>query len=410
MQKLTDKKQIGLLIRLCTLAYLVSYVTRVNLSATLVEVIAAGMAAKKTAALALTVCSVTYGIGQVLSGWICDRYKPQNLIMTGFLITICTNLGVGFMPGDTWLVPLWAINGVAQAMMWPPMVRILSWYLTEEDYRLACVRVSWGSSVGTILVYLAAPLIIGVMDVRWVFVFCAASACLMLAVWKIFYGRNFGTPQVTAGREKKADRPTAAPLGKTAVLLMAAVFFGIVLQGFLRDGVTNWMPSYVSEVFRLDSSTSILSGVILPVFAIVCLGAASEIQKRFLRNELVCGAVFFAVACGSAVVLAMCSGKYMLLSVLCFAMLVGAMHGVNFMLVGMAPRQFERYGRVGLVSGVLNAGTYVGSAVSTYGTAVFTELHGWEPTALLWAVIALAGVVLGLVFSRGWGRFREETV
>lgn len=407
MQKLTDKKQIRLLICLCTLAYLVSYVTRVNLSAALVEVISVGMAAKKVAALALTVCSVTYGAGQVLSGWVCDRYKPQNLILTGFLVTVCTNLGVGFMPNDTWLVPLWAVNGIAQAMMWPPMVRILSCYLSEEDYRLACVRVSWGSSAGTILVYLAAPLIISRLHVRWVFVFCAAVGCLMAAVWKILYTEHFATPKVVAGKGKQEGASAAAPMDGAAVLLMTAVFFGIVLQGFLRDGVTNWMPSYVSEVFHMDSTTSILSGVILPIFAMVCLGLASEIQKRFLKNELVCGAVFFAVACVSAVVLALCSGRYMLLSVLCFALLVGSMHGVNFMLVGMAPRQFERYGRVGLVSGVLNAGTYVGSAVSTYGTAVFTELHGWESTALLWAAVALGGVVLGFAFHGRWNRFRK---
>lgn len=405
MQKLTDKKRISLLIRLCTLAYLTSYVTRVNLSASLVEVIASGLAAKKTAALALTVCSVTYGAGQVISGWLCDRYKPQNLIMTGFLVTACTNLGVGLMPGEGWLVPLWAINGIAQAMMWPPMVRILSYYLEEEDYRVACVRVSWGSSVGTILVYLAAPAIISLFHVRWVFVFCAAAACLMLTGWKLSYGRNFGTPAVAAG-SRKAASVEKLPMGKTALILMAAVFFGIVFQGFLRDGVTNWMPSYVSEVFRLDSTTSILSGVILPVFAIVCLGVSSAIQRRFIKNELVCGALFFGLACLSAAVLAACSGQNMVLSLFCLALLVGCMHGVNFMLVGMAPRHFERFGKVGLVSGILNAGTYVGSAVSAYGTAVFTQSHGWQNTAVLWAAVALAGGLAGVLFAKRWSGFR----
>lgn len=390
-----------MLIALCTAAYLVSYVTRVDLSASLVEVIASGFARKSVAALALTVCSVTYGIGQVISGWLCDRYKPHNLILFGFSVAACVNLLVGLMPNDGWLVPLWGINGVAQAMMWPPMVRILSAGLEEEDYRRACVRISWGSSVGTILVYLTAPLLIRVGNVRWVFYACAAAAGLMLVFWKLAYNGNF-EPVTPAVRQKQSA--SGVPMGRLAATLMVAVFLGIVLQGFLRDGVTNWMPSYVCDVFHLDSTTSILSGVVLPVFAIVCLGASSAIQRRFIKNELVCAAVFFAGACLSAAVLALCES--MVWSMLCLAMLVGCMHGVNFMLVGMVPRYFERFGRVGLVSGVLNAGTYVGSAVSAYGTAVYTEVFGWQSTAVLWGVVAAAGLVLGVVTAKSWKQFK----
>ena len=404
MQKLTDRKQIRLLIWLCTMAYLTSYVTRVDLSASLVEVVQSGMAAKDVAAMALTVCSVTYGAGQVLSGWICDRYKPQNLILFGFAVTACVNLLVGLMPHDGWLVPLWGINGFAQAMMWPPMVRILSARLEEEDYRTACVRVSWGSSVGTMLVYLMAPVVIGLLNVRWIFFACAAAACLMLVGWKLSFGPNFGQME-TVRRDRPAEKVPTAVFGRLAAMLMAVVFLGIVLQGFLRDGVTNWMPSYVSDVFHLDSKTSILSGVILPVFAIVCLGASSAIQKRLIHNELLCAAAFFAAACLSAVMLAIFSSS-MVLSMLCLAMVVGCMHGVNFMLVGMVPRHFERFGRVGLVSGILNAGTYVGSAFSAYGTALYTEAYGWQSTAVLWAVAAGAGVVLGLAARSAWGKFR----
>lgn len=386
------------------MAYLTSYVTRVDLSAALVEVIRSGFAAKTTAALALTVCSVTYGVGQVISGWLCDRYRPQNLIFSGFLVTACVNFLVGLMPDDGWLVPLWGINGFAHAMMWPPMVRILSAGLDEEDYRTACVRVSWGSSAGTILVYLAAPVLIRVLNVRWVFFACAAAACVMLLVWKLLFQRNFGSFEPM---QQKQEGKTAAgvPIGRLAAWLMGIVFLGIVLQGFLRDGVTNWMPSYVSDVFCLDTTTSILSGVILPVFAIVCLSASSAIQKRLIKNELLCAAAFFASACLSAVLLTVCES--MVWSMLYLALLVGCMHGVNFMLVGMVPRYFERFGRVGLVSGVLNAGTYVGSAVSAYGTAMYTEAFGWQSTALLWGVVAAAGAILGLAAAAKWEKFRN---
>ena len=42
---------------------------------------------------------------------------------------------------------LWSINGFAQSLMWPPLVKIMATNLNSADYERACVRVSWGSSI-----------------------------------------------------------------------------------------------------------------------------------------------------------------------------------------------------------------------------------------------------------------------
>ena len=58
-----NRKQTVRLIWLCSIAYFVSYVCRINLAATLVEVVDSGFASTRTAALALTLSSLTYGAG-----------------------------------------------------------------------------------------------------------------------------------------------------------------------------------------------------------------------------------------------------------------------------------------------------------------------------------------------------------
>ena len=78
------------------------------------------------------------------------------------------------------------------------------------------------------------------------------------------------------------------------------------------------------------------------------------------------------------------------------------------MLIGLLPQYFERYGRVSLVSGIFNAGTYAGSALSAYGMAVYTAAFGWQNTTLLWAGVALAGVALCMVVSRKWIGFKQR--
>ena len=96
------------------------------------------------------------------------------------------------------------------------------------------------------------------------------------------------------------------------------------------------------------------------------------------------------------------------LSALFMAALAGCMHGVNFVLIGMVPRQFRRFGRVGLVSGVLNSCTYLGSALSTYGVALLSVSMGWGGTITLWIAIALAGTLICFAIVKQWGNFRRN--
>lgn len=406
MNKITDRRKVNALVLLCAFAYFTSYFSRVNLSAALVEVIGSGFAAKKTAALALTVCSITYGAGQVISGFLGDRFKPQNLILTGFIITAAANACVGFMDQDVLLVPLWGINGFAQALMWPPLVVIMSSRLSKEDYQNACVRVSWGSAFGTIAVYLLAPVIINVLNIRWVFFISAAAAVLMMVAWKWIFDRHYAEAQPVQKQENAVSTKPAAKLSGSVVWMLVAVIVCIVLQGFLRDGGTNWMPSYVADIFRVDSSAAILSGVILPVFSILSFQLAAIVNRKLLKNELTCAAAFFAAGCVAALVLWVCNGQNMILSLVSMALLVGSMHGVNLALISFIPRYFEKYGKVSVVSGVLNSGTYIGSAVSAYGVAVFTEAFGWQSTILLWGFVAVAGTALCLLLRKGWLRFK----
>ena len=207
-----------------------------------------------------------------------------------------------------------------------------------------------------------------------------------------------GTPEET---------PKAEPFTRNALVLMGLVMVAIVLQGALRDGVTNWMPTFVCESFGLDSSSAIMTGVLLPVFQILCSQAAAWLLRKFNSQEALTSGVIFAVGTVAAVLLALVVQHSVALSALFMAALAGCMHGVNFVLIGMVPRQFRRFGRVGLVSGVLNSCTYLGSALSTYGVALLSLSLGWGGTIAIWIGLALAGAVICLAITKKWGKFRR---
>ena len=58
-------------------------------------------------------------------------------------------------------------------------------------------------------------------------------------------------------------------------------------------------------------------------------------------------------------------------------LITGCTYGVNLMLISRLPKYFAGLGMVSTVSGLLNAFTYVGSAVSTYAFGAVAESSGW---------------------------------
>ena len=71
----------------------------------------------------------------------------------------------------------------------------------------------------------------------------------------------------------------------------------------------------------------------------------------------------FIIGTTVSTILYFCSGGSAIVSIICSAILTGAMHGVSSMLTAMVPPFFKKYGNVSTVTGVLNACAYVGSGI-----------------------------------------------
>ncbi len=401
--KIEGKRAVLSYTLLFTFLYFTSYLTRINYAAVITEMVAVEGVQKSLASLALTASAVTYGCGQLLSGFLGDRVEPKLLIFAGLLTTITMNLLLPFAPSPYVMAVIWGVNGVAQAFMWPPLVKIMSSLFFKEDYNRACVVVSFGSSLGTMAVYLLAPLCIALGGWRFIFYASAACALLMAVIWL------WRCPRVQApAAEVSAAPQEKARLSFGICALLGAVMLSIALQGVLRDGVTTWTPSYITETFHLDNKVAILTMVVMPIFSILTIQLTSFIYRRLIHSELLLAGVMFAVGFAAGLALYLTNGISPVLSVLFAAVLIGCMHGVNWVQTCMVPPTFARFGNICFVSGLLNFSTYIGSAASAYGIAAFSERCGWDATLLLWSGVALLGALLCLSLVAVWGRFKKE--
>ena len=397
------------------LVYFTSYCMRINLAVMLVKICSEMQVEKSALAIVITGLTIAYGTGQVISGFLGDRVKPQHIIPAGLSLAVACNAGIFFTSTIPAMTVVWSINGFAHALLWPPIVRLMSTHLSAQDYSFAAIRVNQGSSIATIALYLFCPLLLGVMEWRTIMLLCAAWGAIMVVLWFIFYPRVFTKQEMPI---EKTEEPSPAPEQKALPIplyifgAISMIMPGIMLQGMLRDGVTNWMPSFLLETFGLSEENSIVSTVILAIFTMVSYSAFGALQKRFFKNEVTCAAAIFG---GSAIVCALlflvnalAPAAALVPSLIFMALTVAAMHGINLMLISIVPRRFVVFGKVSTYSGILNASTYVGAAISTYGFAALAEAFDWNFTILTWVAISLVGALLYFFAARIWQRHLDE--
>lgn len=410
---LTDKKTIRILSYLCALVYFTSYVTRINYAAVVSEIVRAEGLSKGMVSLAVTGLFITYGVGQLISGYLGDHVRPRYLMIAGLLLASSMNILLPLKPSPYYMLVIWCINGFGQALMWPPIVKLLTGYLSEADYVRATVVVSWGSSLGTIVIYLIAPLFIALSNWKTFFFFCAALGLLGALVVMFGIGaieKKIGATAVTPQAAKATETPEKPVYTMKLtpfIPVLTFMFIAIALQGSLRDGVTTWMPSYIGETFALGTAISILTGVILPIFSIFSFTLSRVLFNKFVPNEPHLAGYLFIVASLASGILALFSGANPVLSVVCTMLITGCMHGINWLLVCVVPGRFKETGHTSTVSGVLNFATYIGSALSTYGFAALSQRFGWKGTILVWFVVSVAGVLVCLGIAPFW-KFGKE--
>lgn len=399
------KNSASLLTALFCMVYFTSYITRGNYAAVIPEVMTDLALTKRQAGLAVTLSFISYGAGQPFVGWLGDRVPPKHIITAGLVGAALCNLLTALQSSPAAIAALWCCNGFFQSMMWPPLLRIITEAVPSEGYVRTVVNVTTASCVGTMMTYLTAPLLIGLGSWRLVLVVPACLALVMALVWQALLkaGRATGTPPVS--KQAPADTGSGLSVGKLILLSgMPMIFMGVMLQGLLRDGITTWMPTYISEAFSLGTGVSILSGAVLPVFSMLCIRASARFLKLCRGNEVMTAAVFFAISSGSCLLLYAFFDR-IALSLVLMSLVIGCAHGINQMLVCTTPGRFGRYGRVSTMSGIINAFTYIGSALSAYGFAALAELWGWKPMVLLWFAFALVGCLLCAASLKRWKRF-----
>ncbi len=380
---------------LCAVVYFASYFTRYGVTVCLAEMLASGDYTKDLLAGCTVGLFITYGVGQLVSGWLGDRMNPMTLMSVGLFVSSLINIAVPFSTGVT-VVVLWCVNGFCQALIWPPLSRILKFYYSGKEFLVAVIKVFCGSSLATIILYLISPVFIGSFGWKFVFFLTAAVGIGTTVLWEV---RMKSAPDELKKAANSATKKAGGDrkMNGTVIATLALILMATIAVGMLRDGIASWLPVYVMESFNLSSSVSILSGVVLPIFNTICYIATSYVYNYKIKNEMLCASVELGIGAIALVVLMFSYNSVSWLSVLLLALVSGCMSGSNFVLTAVIPARFSQYGGMALIAGITNFAVYVGSAISTYGVSAMSEGGGWGLVMVIWLIVGVVGTLFGFI-------------
>lgn len=403
--KYLTKKYADLLIFGCWLVYVAAYVGRLNYSASMVKIIAELEITNDKGGLVYSCFALSYGIGQLVNGLLCRYYNPKYVITAALSISAVVNVLMPLSGDYRIMAVLWLINGIGQSMLYSLIIRTISRNVKSGSISRAIYTMSTTVAIGTALAYGTSALCVA-LD-RWQLTFFVAAAFLLLAgcVWiwvmtRVERARANGAleeddaPVMSAAESGAPDRKSRVFWG-TLVLIGAAA----IANGFIKDGVNNWLPKLLHDEFGVADSLSIILTLLLPMFSVFGAMFARKVYLK-LRNHLRINGIFF----GTAFVLAL--GVYLfypmrstLLTMGFFIGLACMMAAVNNVITSMFPLDNRDKMDSGLLAGLLDTLCYVGSTAAGTLLGVFSQSWGWESVLITLTVLTGAATLLSFSFS-----------
>ena len=419
LKPLSDLRSGRILFIMCFVLYSFVVCGRLNYPAVIAKTISEGFLAKNTAGLAATTFNIAYGCCQFIGGIISDRLPPFGTISFAIAGAGVMNLAMySVLAADAGLpviVVVWTLNGIIQSIIWPTLIRVISSVLPEKIRVTAGASMLATTAVGNVFSGFLSSAIMHFTDWKKCFLFPAVLLIALSAAWfaltRGFSRRTVVTVSAAEVSEGKKDKKSSAGLFRLLIVSGGIfMFFPIAVMAVVKDGVSTWAPTVITETFSADPVFATLISTFIPFISIFGAAIAKLAMDKVFHNEMKSAAALYACTV-LGLVLVLCFGNLNIgLTVFLFAAIIAFLLGVNTLFISLVPIRFSEYGCTAGVTGVLNSSACIAGGLSSYLVGVAAEAEGWTFVFLLFVVLAaLAGTVSALIVRR-WSRFRNSGV
>ena len=378
------------IIFICWLAYTAAYIGRLNFSASIVNIVAELGVTKAEAGLVSSCFFFAYGAGQLINGILSKYYNPKYMIFISLTASAVLNM---LMPlcGDISIMKfIWLGNGIAQSILWSTLIKTLSDFVSEKKLPKAILAMSTTVAIGTFFAYGISALSVKFSSWKAVFWFASAILVISAIVWISLYGKEKPEKQIAEeGKEK-------VKTSKVIMLALILAAFSGMANGFIKDGITTWVPTVLYEEFRLEQSFSIMLTLMLPLVSTLGAAIARKVHEKIASHAAMNMLFFFisALLCGG--ILASLKAESLAVIMICFIGLACGMAMINNVITSMFALDNRAVLNAGFAAGLLNTFCYIGSTVTSYSLGAVAQTKGWNAVFVIMLSVCVIAAIIGL--------------
>ena len=401
MNSLSNKKS-NFLIFLCWLAYTSAYVARLNYNASMVEILSQLGTTKEAAGTVSSFFFFAYGAGQLVNGLLSKKYNTRFSVAIALAASCIINLSMTFCSGIEVMKYLWFFNGVFQSILWSSLIKTLSDNLADNKLSKAVMVMSTTVASGTFAAYGLAALF-SALSMKWTSIFYVSSVVVGIVAFVWFFGmgsiqkeKKAVTSEATVSKKKLAITPIFA---FTVIIILISA----VANGFIKDGITTWVPSILKEEFGVAPSLSIIVTLILPVISISGASIVKVLHKKHKDENVLNGIFYFTAIVLAGLIILTLNLRSVPLTLALFAATACTMAAINNVITSIVPLYSRDKIDSGLSAGLLNTFCYVGSTMSTSLLGKIADTKGWNDVfvcILIFTIVAFSACLVSVVIKK----------
>ncbi|TWM29023.1 Glycerol-3-phosphate transporter [Bacillus paralicheniformis] len=415
------------------IGYAAYYLIRKNFSLAMPYLIEEGFS-KSALGFALSALSISYGLSKFVMATISDRSNPRMFLPAGLILSAVISLLMGFVPFFTSSITIMFImlflNGWFQGMGWPPSGRVLvHWFsVSERGNKTAIWNVAHNVGGG-----LMAPIAVAGVAIfsgitgsatgyEGVFILPAlvAIAVAVISYWLIRdTPQSVGLPPIEEYRNdysSKSKKTFETELSTKEILFkyvlnnkwVWAIALANIFVYFVRYGVLDWAPTYLSEEKGFDMSKSSVAYFLYEWAGIPGTLLCGWISDKWFKGRRGPAGFVFMVGVLIAVLVYWFNPAGNPMIDMASLIAIGFLIYGPVMLIGLQALDFVPKKAAGTAAGLTGLFGYLGGTLTANALmGVIVDASGWNAGfTLLTASCAIAA----LIFAMTWNVRGQEVV
>jgi ACS family sodium-dependent inorganic phosphate cotransporter len=236
-----------------------------------------------------------YMITNLSGGYLATRFSPKQVLAGGVVLWSLFTMFTPAAAASQSLPELLAVRsmmGVGEGVSYPSIQNLVRSHVPDHARSRALSFIYSGHQMGTIMSYIASPILIAHLGWESVFFVFGSLGFVWLVTW---------SPLIAAEKEEQqrlrdaaTATPPAAPLRIQDVPWMEfaqskpfwAIVAAQVTVGIGSCLSFSWLPTYYSEVFKVDIAHSAAFCLVPFIATVFATNAAGHVADRLINNNI----------------------------------------------------------------------------------------------------------------------------